>query len=182
MDTNRIISFCKRKLKKEGMDLSGITSPRGAAFNEVLEFIEKAETASKSEVEQIKEIFIRNYTDYTLDAYKKKMTYNFSRAETNHAKKLIPLMKEYIYHNDEIQDDMSVANFFNMFLQRMPEWWKTHSYNFAAIARNFNKIITQMLHDKKHRTQYNGQGTSHSNKPTIEDVTAAINYGNTGEQ
>jgi hypothetical protein len=104
------------------------------------------------------------------------MEYSFTRAEVNHAKKLIPVLKDYIYNSTDFDGEMPVAEFFDQFLKLLPKWWKENSYSFSSITRNFNTILVQVLRNKKQRIKYNGQqGNEH--KPTVEDVFATINRG-----
>jgi len=175
MNIERIINFCKRKLAKEAEADEIGSEHRAAAFQEVIDYYQKSKDVRKSDVEKIKEIFLRHYQEYHKKTTGRNLKYRFEKREENHIKKLIPHMKEHLTLEDTDELEMPVDEFFDGFLERMPDWWKDNCYSVSTISRHFNKILTQI---QKNHSEYGKQQQRRekyrTDKPTVKDILTTI--------
>lgn len=136
-------------------------------YEGIIDFITNDDKPKDNEPEQIEEIFAKHYSSFMLKLTGKEKKYTFSKSEQRIIKtKLIPVIKMEMANNVELFGEISVGDFFDIFIINMDDFWKQNCFNIASISRNFSKIYHSVIIKIHHRHK----GTGSNGKATMSDV------------
>lgn len=173
MNKERILKYCQRMIEKEQSNNSMFASEKIIAYQDVIDFINNADNAKGNEVELIKEIFDHHFALHMakVSPSKRLMKYIFTKRDDKMIKtKLIPSIKQQIDTNYEpIYGEISVIDFFKLFMEQLPDFYKEHSFVISTITNKFHDIYVQIINKKKYGNRQQSYG---NNKPTAADVLA----------
>jgi hypothetical protein len=127
----------------------------------------------------MKDIFIAKFSEFNLKNSGKELKYIWSKNSNMYLKNIKQLIHTHIEDAKSYPDGFREVDFFPIFLEKMPNWWKINNFNIKTISHseNFIKILTQISNENGKLNQAQQSGNrSNSSKPTIQDFfTAAAN-------
>lgn len=149
MNDERILRFCKKQIEQERAKGGLFSKDKVEAYESVIDFMMNADKPKGDEVEQICEIFKKHYVEHMRAITKNDgpIQYSFRRYEKEEAipQLLIPSIKAELGNNEKEFKDVTVTQFFDFFMTKLPLWWKQHQFNIAAIAKHFPTILAQII-------------------------------------
>lgn len=113
----------------------------------------------------IKEIFQKHHVS------SKGTRYVFTKNQEHELDELIIQIKQEMAENQEQYNDMTVAQFFELFMNNMDDWWKKNQFTTWGINKQFRKILSQIL--SKGVTGNKSGSSSGKHKPSY---SSAMNH------
>jgi hypothetical protein len=159
MDLQRVIKKCQQDIasekKKNSPSVDTIKTLEG-----MIEFISNADTPQEDERTSIKEIFQKHHVA------SKGTRYVFTKNQEHELDELIIQIKQEMAENTEQYGEIMVAQFFELFMNNMDEWWKKHQFTTWGINKQFRKILSQILSNRISSNNKTGSGK----KPSYSSV------------
>lgn len=160
MDLARVIKKCQQDIasekRKSSPSIEVIKYCEG-----MIEFISNADTPQESERVSIKEIFQKHHFA------SKGTRYVFTKNQENEIDGIIIQIKQEVAENPEQYAEMTVAQFFELFMNGMDDWWKKNQFTTWGFNKHFRKVLSQILSSKMNSNNKSGSG---KNKPSYSSV------------
>lgn len=134
----------------------------------------KSERKANEELtEKIKNIFSAHYSAQVKKTTGHEVKFNFTDEDTEIIRERLLILIRLEINTNLNPEEVTVEMFWDMYLQKMPEWWKENHFTIKGIAKNFKQILNQIIF--KNGEQQRKRSSKH--KPTIDDVCAHIETG-----
>lgn len=189
MNIERIIRYAEQMIDREKYNRETGHKFRIEAYTNVIDFISNADKASNDEIEKICKVWDKHWSSYMriITGREKPMKYSFNNKEINDiiALDLIPNIKKIIADNFNEFGAISVDQFFDTFLENLPEWWRKHQFTIRGITKNFNTIYQQIiyqLHSAKNSHTHSNNHNSLNGKATMASMMSNLSNNSDGEQ
>lgn len=132
----------------------------------MMEFINNADVPQESERTDIKEIFQKHHVA------SKGTRYVFTKNQDNELDGIVIQIKQEMAENPEQYGEITVGQFYELFMNNMDDWWKTNQFTTWGFNKHFRKILSQILSNRIKGNSSNKSGSS-KHKPTY---SSAINH------
>lgn len=160
MEVERVIKYCQQNIlsekKKANPSLDTIKT-----LENIMEFIKNADVPKESERTEVIDIFQKHHVDC------KGTRYVFTKSQDSELDGIIIQIKQEMAENPEQYGEITVAQFFELFMNNMDGWWKTHQFTTWGFNKQFRKILSQIL---SNRTSNSAKSGSNKGKPTYASV------------
>ena len=159
MDLQRVLKKCQQDIasekKRPSPSIEAIKYLEG-----IVDFISNADTPQDNERVSIKEIFQKHHVA------SKGTRYVFTKNQDNEIDGLIVQIKQEMAENPDQYGEISVAEFFELFMNGMDDWWKKNQFTTWGINKQFRKILSQILSNRINSSSKTGSGK----KPSYSSV------------
>jgi len=164
MNIERILKYCHDAIGAEKKN--NIPSvDKIKTLEGVLNFINNADIPEESERIEIKEIFKKQHKDF------KGTFYVFTKKDDVELDGIINQIKQEMAANMESYSDMTVGQFFELFITNMDDFWKKQMFTTWGVNKKFRDILGQVL--SKIENSKNRGRSGGNNKPSYSSVMGA---------
>jgi hypothetical protein len=158
-DIQRILRHFQQAVASEKKK-SSPSIDRIKTIEEMMDFINNADKPKDNERADVKEIFQKHHVA------SKGTRYVFTKNQEHELDELIIQIKQEMAENTEQYGEITVAQFFELFMNNMDEWWKKHQFTTWGINKQFRKILSQILSNRISSNNKTGSGK----KPSYSSV------------
>lgn len=167
MDLERVLKYCSNSIEAEKKKpIPSLDTIR--ALERVINFAKNADTPQEKERIEIIEIFKKHHKDF------KGTHYVVTKKEHIEIDGIIIQMKQEMEANIEQYSDMTVGQFFELFMTNMDignndDWWKRNHFTTWGINKQFRKILSQVISGITNKNS-NNRKSNPQNKPSYSDI------------